>query len=98
MRCNWRGTGGRCLFEFRRASPGGLLFGARAGEDARQTLIALVASVLENRIVAVAQRNHNAPGLRPCYGIVDRDFVLEGFGAGSREALDDVQLVAGVHE
>src|SRR5579863_9162267 len=77
---------------------GGLVLGTGSLEDAQHAEITLVAGVLVELIPRVAQRDHRGPRLGPGGGIIDRDFVLKAVGASAGEALNDVQLIARVHE
>jgi hypothetical protein len=59
----------------------GLFCGARAGKDAGHSgIIAFVAGILVDELVALAHRNDSGPRMRPYGRIIDRELVDERFG------------------
>src|SRR4029077_19273104 len=77
----------------------GGLFGAGARENALQAVIPLLASVLEEGILRVPERDHRGPRFGPRSRIIYRNFPLKSVNAGAREPLNDMQFLSGnIHE
>src|SRR5689334_8756605 len=87
-----------------RASPGRtcrllLLRGARRAENPPQPFVALVAGVLEDRVLVVAREPHpEGPRLHPRRGVVEGDRPLDRVLRGRTKALDRLQPARGTAE
>ena len=68
------------------------LSGASAGEDVHESIVSLVASILENRTAGFPNERFARPGLGPGTGVIDGEAVNNGVVVDAREALDDMQL------
>src|SRR2546427_1819970 len=72
-------------------------FRVAAAEDVRHRVIAFVARVLVNALVAFLHQNDRRPGSGPDGAIVHRDLIAQGFGIGPRDPFDHVQVLVGQH-
>ncbi len=65
---------------------------ARAVEDAHHGVVALVARILVDVIVAARHRQRNRERFREYGGIVNRVLIIDQVGVHSREAFDRVRV------
>src|SRR5262245_52382498 len=76
----------------------GLICGARSGENGGHRVVAFVAGIFVDRLVALAHRNNNGERPRPYARIIDGELVLQCVGIDTGEFLDEAQVRAGVRE
>src|SRR5450631_2484864 len=76
----------------------GFLVGARAAQDAHHRVVALVARVLVDVVVALQHRDLRGPGFRPRLRVADGELVYERIRGHARELLNEMQRRAGVGE
>src|SRR5215467_12698161 len=86
------------LASLRRIRLCGLFCGARSGENAGHGVVAFVAGIFVDGLVALAHRNNNGEWSRPYARIIDGELVHERVGVSAGEFLDEVQVRAGVRE
>src|SRR5712671_3982595 len=86
------------LTSLRRLRLCGLFCGARSGENAGHGVVAFVAGIFVDGLVALAHRNNNGERPRPYARIIDGELVHECVGIDTREFLDEAQVRAGVRE
>src|SRR5262249_52279216 len=68
---------------------------ASAAQDVLDRVIPLVTSIFEDLVSGISlERNGYFPRLRIVFRIVNGDFVLDRIGAGTRETLNDMQVLA----
>src|SRR5258708_31850444 len=73
----------------------GVLFGnAGAAQGVRQRIVPLVAREFIDRPTHLGHENLGAPGFVPGRGIVNGEWIQNGFLAGTRETLHHVQFLA----
>src|SRR5438105_9400776 len=71
-----------------------LVRGAGAREDAPHRVVAFMAGIFVDRLVALQHWNDRLPGLRPHGGIIHGELVGERIGSGAGEPLDQVRVRA----
>src|SRR6516162_9689371 len=86
------------LTSLRRLLLCGLLCGARSRENAGHGVVAFVAGIFVDGLVALAHRNNSGERPRPYARIIDGELVHERVGVGAGELLDEVRVRAGVRE
>src|SRR5215831_2562338 len=86
------------LTSLRRLRLCGLFGGARSGENAGHGVVALVAGIFVDGLIALAHRNNHGERPRPYARIIDDELVHERVGVSAGEFLDEVQVRAGVRE
>src|SRR5258708_1018069 len=86
------------LTSLRRLRLCGLFCGARPSENAGHGVVALVAGIFVDRLVALAHWNNRGERPRPYARIIDGELVHERVGVSAGEFLDEVQVRAGVRE
>src|SRR5215475_619624 len=86
------------LTSLRRRRLCGLFCGARSGENAGHGVVAVVAGIFVDGLVALAHRNISGERPRPYARIIDGELVHERVGVSAGEFLDEVQVRAGVRE
>src|SRR5215467_9419585 len=86
------------LTSLRRLRLRGLFCGARSGENAGHGVVAFVAGIFVDGLVALAHRNNSGERPRPYARIIDGELVHERVGVSAGEFLDEVQVRPGVRE
>src|SRR5258706_13657783 len=83
------------LTSLRRLRLCGLFCGARSGENAGHGIVAFVAGIFVDGLVALAHRDNSGEQPRPYARIIDGELGHERVGVSAGEFFDEVQVRAG---